>query len=101
MPSPVRAFGLGLAFALGACTGTPFDDQAKEGGMASVSGEGECGLAEWQPYVGQRIDALNTVDLPAEARVMFPTTPATMDFKAERLNIAVDGSDVITRVYCG
>jgi hypothetical protein len=41
------------------------------------------------------------VDMPADARVMFPTTPATMDLNAGRLNVAVDSSDTITRVYCG
>jgi hypothetical protein len=33
--------------------------------------------------------------------VLFPTTPATMDFVEGRLNIAVDGSDTISKIYCG
>ena len=103
MIHPIRI--LGVALALGACEAQPdaeaLSQQAAGGGVASVTGEGKCGLPEWQGYVGQRIDALNTVDLPADARVMFPTTPATMDFQAERLNIAVDSADTIVRVYCG
>ena len=33
--------------------------------------------------------------------MLFPTTPATMDFNAERLNVSVDAADNISRVYCG
>ena len=44
---------------------------------------------------------LNDVDLPEGARVLFPTTPATMDFREDRLNIEVDKADQIVRVYCG
>lgn len=101
MPLPIRLLTLGLVLGLGACNSTPLSDAAGEGGLAAITGEGECGPGAWQGYVGQRVDALNTVDLPADARVLFPTTPATMDFRAERLNIEVDASDTITRVYCG
>ena len=44
---------------------------------------------------------LNDVELPEGARVLFPTTPATMDYREDRLNVAVDKSDMIARVYCG
>lgn len=92
---------LGLALGLAACTDGFNPTDASEGGLAAMTGEGECGLSAWEGYVGQRIDALNTVDLPENARVLFPTTPATMDFNPERLNVAVDTADTITRVYCG
>jgi Peptidase inhibitor I78 family len=101
MSPAIRALGLALVVGLGACTADPLGDSAADGGVASMTGEGECNPGAWEGYVGQRIDALNTVDLPANARVMFPSTPATMDLNAERLNIAVDASDTITRVYCG
>ena len=41
------------------------------------------------------------VELPEGARVLFPTTPATMDYNPERLNVSVDAGDAISRVYCG
>ena len=44
---------------------------------------------------------LNDVDLPEGTRVLFPTTPTTMDFHADRLNVSVDKGDIIARVYCG
>ena len=33
--------------------------------------------------------------------MLFPTTPATMDYNPERLNVDVDAGDSISRVYCG
>jgi hypothetical protein len=84
--------GLGLVLALGACA----ELQRTAGGT-----EGACGADAHQDWVGQRVDVLNDVDLPEGARVLFPTTPATMDFNAARLNVAVDKADTITRVYCG
>jgi len=86
---------LGLTLALAACAelqGDATDRQADAG---------SCGADERQDWVGKRVDVLNDVDLPEGTRVLFPTTPATMDFRDDRLNVAVDKSDVISRVYCG
>lgn len=95
--SEFRAIGLGfgLALTLGAC--------AEMGGTGpgGLGGEDACRASEHQDWVGQRVDVLNDVDLPEGARVLFPTTPATMDYRAERLNVTVDKNDIITRVYCG
>jgi hypothetical protein len=44
---------------------------------------------------------LNDAELPAGTRVLFPTTPATMDLREDRMNVEVDKSDRITRVFCG
>ena len=33
--------------------------------------------------------------------MLFPTTPATMDIRPDRLNVEVDKADTIVRVYCG
>ncbi|HRO11879.1 I78 family peptidase inhibitor [Amaricoccus sp.] len=97
MPSPLQTgLGIALLLALGACAelnvGVP--------GEAAAEG-GTCGAEAHQDWVGQRVDVLNDVDLPEGARVLFPTTPATMDYRAERLNVSVDKADTITRVYCG
>jgi hypothetical protein len=71
------------------------------GGPAAAAAGRTCGADARQDWVGQSVAALNDVDLPGGTRVLFPTTPATMDFSAERLNVAVDASDRISRVYCG
>jgi Peptidase inhibitor I78 family len=89
-PQPVL-LGLGLALALGACA------ELKQAG----GGSDACGAGAHQDWVGQRVDALNDVALPEGARVLFPTTPAGDETDPARLNVTVDKSDTIARVYCG
>ncbi len=62
--------------------------------------EDACGADDYRGLVGQPLAA---VTLPADlgARIIGPDTAVTMDFRPERLNIAVDGSGIIERVYCG
>jgi hypothetical protein len=88
----ILGLGAGLSLALAACTPTT-------GG--GPGGEGSCGAADHQSWVGQRVDVLNDVELPEASRVLFPTTPATMDYQPDRLNVEVDEADTIVRVYCG
>lgn len=88
------ALGLGLTLALGACA----EMQSAAGGGAAP---GKCTADAHQDWVGQRVDVLNDVDLPEGTRVLFPTTPATMDFREDRMNVEVDKADKIVRVYCG
>ncbi len=97
MPLRTPLIGLGLLLFLGACA------EMKSAGLggAAAQGGGTCEAAAHQDWVGQRIDVLNDVDLPEGARVLFPTTPATMDQREDRLNIQVDKADTIVRVYCG
>jgi hypothetical protein len=87
-PAPIL---LGLALTLGACAEL---EQARIGGDA-------CGAEAHQDWVGQRVDVLNDVELPEGTRVLFPTTPAGDETEAARLNVSIDRSDTITRVYCG
>lgn len=82
---------LGLVLGLGACAEL---QQAAGGGDA-------CGAGAHQDWVGKRVDALNDVELPEGARVLFPTTPAGDETDPARLNVTVDRSDTITGVYCG
>lgn len=91
--------GLGLLLALGACA--ELQKAGKDGGEPAAEGGGTCPAAAHQDWVGKRVDVLNEVELPKGARVLFPTTPATMDYREDRLNISVDKSDTISRVFCG
>jgi hypothetical protein len=97
MPRITRHSAMALVLALGAC------NQMGDGGgeAVAVADENACGASEYQSFVGQRVDALNEVDLPDGARVLFPTTPATMDYNAARLNISIGGNDLIERAFCG
>jgi hypothetical protein len=96
MPRFTRRPALFLVLALGAC-----NQMGDDGEAVVVAGADACGAAEYQRFVGQRVDALNDVDLPEGTRVLFPTTPATLDFIATRLNIGINGEDRIERAYCG
>jgi hypothetical protein len=100
MPAPIQSLGLSLALvlALGACAEMHLGVPGKDGVAA---GSGTCVADAHQDWVGQRIDVLNDVDLPEGTRVLFPTTPATMDYRGDRLNVSVDKADTISRVYCG
>ena len=85
---------LALPLALGACA-------EMQQGTETALGGGDCPAGAHQDWVGQRVDVLNDAALPEGTRVLFPTTPATMDYNPDRLNVAVDKSDTIARVYCG
>ncbi len=89
--------GLGLVLAVAACAEMK---QAAES-VGAPTGSGTCPAAEHQDWVGKRVDVLNDAALPEGSRVLFPTTPATMDYREDRLNVSVDKKDIITRVYCG
>lgn len=61
----------------------------------------QCQVADYQQYVGR-----NRVDIPAAPinviyRVLGPTTPATRDYRAERVNFHHDANGTITSVTCG
>ena len=71
----------------------------KAGGPAGPVGT--CAAKDHQDWVGKRVDVLNDVELPQGTRVLFPTTPATMDYREDRTNVTVDKHDTIARVYCG
>jgi len=88
--------GLGLLVALGACA-----ELQKPGGPGATAAGGSCPADAHQDWVGKRVDVLNDVDLPQGTRVLFPTTPATMDYREDRLNVSVDKADKIARVFCG
>ena len=92
MSAPIKT--LALVLALGACA------ELKTGEKAGGA-PGTCPADQHQDWVGKRVDVLNDVDLPEGTRVLFPTTPATMDFREDRMNVTVDKADTITRVYCG
>ena len=95
MTPPHRLLAFGLLLSLGACA------ELQTGKAPGAADAGECGADAHQDWVGKRVDVLNDVELPEGARVLFPTTPATMDYREDRLNVAVDKSDIIARVYCG
>lgn len=63
--------------------------------------EDACGARGLQGLVGQPESALASLTLTAPARMIRPGMAVTMDYRAERLNIELDGQGQITRVTCG
>ncbi len=59
-----------------------------------------CGAVELQNLVGQPISALER-SIVERARVIRPGQAVTMDFIAARLNIELDASDRVKRIWCG
>ena len=60
-----------------------------------------CGAARFDYLVGQPQSALAGVAFPDGTRIIPPDSAVTLDFVAERLNVAVDGNAEVERVYCG
>lgn len=69
--------------------------------LATPAGPDECGASGLQDLVGQPADRLATMRFIAPMRVIRPDSAVTMDYSAERINIAVDNRGYITGVTCG
>lgn len=95
MPRPVSLLVPVILLAAAGCA------EMRPGMPGAAAEGGSCGAAERQDWVGQSVASLNDIDLPEGTRVLFPTTPATMDYREDRLNVEVDRSDSIARVFCG
>jgi len=60
-----------------------------------------CGAARLGGFVGQPVSALDPQYQPLVTRIIRPGDAVTEDFSPARLNVEVNGRDVITRVWCG
>ena len=70
------------------------EDQ-KESGQA-----GACNPNGYGTLVGKSIAAI-TLPADRDIRVITPGMAVTLDYNPERLNIEIDQTGVIRRVYCG
>ncbi len=94
MPIP-RLFLLSLPLALLACVPP---DAPPEGPLPS---ENACGADQLQDLVGQSAARLQTMRFAGPVRIIRPDTAVTMDFAPNRLNIFIDGAEMIAAVRCG
>jgi hypothetical protein len=60
-----------------------------------------CGAARYAYLVGQSKAVVDRTTFPESTRIILPDQAVTMDFRAERLNILIDGNAAVERVYCG
>ncbi|MDP3339485.1 I78 family peptidase inhibitor [Frigidibacter sp.] len=70
-------------------------------GAGPAPGTDDCGAAGLQQLVGQPASRLETMRFSQPLRVINPGQMVTMDYSESRLNIAIDESGRISRVYCG
>jgi hypothetical protein len=62
---------------------------------------GDCGAAALQGLVGQSAGVLEGMRFGQPVRIIRPGMVVTMDYSESRLNIEIDGAEVIVRVKCG
>lgn len=89
---PVGAI-LALALGLAACV-----EPAPE---PAPMPEDACGAGALQGLVGQSATVLDTMKFAGPVRILRPGMAVTMEFSPARLNILVDGREMIERVSCG
>ncbi|WP_299850719.1 I78 family peptidase inhibitor [uncultured Roseovarius sp.] len=63
--------------------------------------EDTCGAAKVQQHVGQAYEAQNFEGAARKVRVVPPGSVMTMDHLADRLNVDLDETGVVTRLWCG
>jgi len=78
-----------LAAALGGCV------------VADLPDQDACGASGMQALVGQGREVLAAMTVPAGTRVIEPETAITEDYSPARLNIDLDRTGRVTRVWCG
>ena len=93
--------------ALAACTSTPPAPEATTGGNAPAqSAPGRCNADAVQWAVGQPNNQANFDRVWKESgaglvRPIAPNQAVTMDYREDRVNLHLDGKNVITKVTCG
>lgn len=62
---------------------------------------GSCGMEDLQHYVGRARTTVPRDVLPPNFRVLGPDTVTTMEYRADRLTVRIDGRDRIESISCG
>lgn len=65
------------------------------------TGEDQCGASELQHLIGENGSVLDSMKFAGPVRILEPGQAMTMDYSVERLNIQLDDSGMISRVWCG
>ena len=81
---------------------TPYLKKDDDTGSGSDDGTNDaCGASSYTGYVGGDWSALEALYSSTDNwRVIRPEQAVTTDYIPDRMNVALDGSDVITRIYC-
>lgn len=60
-----------------------------------------CGAEEMSHLMGLQRAQLESIAFSQPHRILGPNDPATMDFRGDRVNFALDDSGTVVRIYCG
>lgn len=91
---------LASLFVLAACQSGPGGSQNASADRPS-SGDDPCGAGKFAHLVGKPGENLNHGMLPAGSRILRPGMVMTMDYRGDRMNVVIDESGKVDRVYCG
>lgn len=90
---------LASVFALAACQSGPSGSPPVSPG--GTSSDDPCSANKFSHLVGTEGEHLTSNMFPAGSRVLRPGMVMTMDYRGDRLNIVIDESGKVDRVYCG
>lgn len=82
---------LGLCLALAACQEVTVAEKPVE----------SCGAEQMAHLLGLHRTQLENIAFSQPHRILGPDDAATMDFRGERVNFALDDSGMVVRIYCG
>ena len=90
-----------LALALSACAPLALPPQAGVEPGPAMPAADTCGAGPYAGLIGQPATALERVLILRQVRVIRPGDAVTMDFREDRINFLIDGSERIARITCG
>lgn len=105
-------FAATMILSLAACaantpaTSEPAAAESKPAEAAPPTAAMQCDASKAQSAVGQTaspdvVDKVVKDSGSSTSRVLTPGQPMTMDYREDRVNIHIDGNNVITEVKCG
>ena len=102
---PTILIAMAASLAMGACTPKAGQPQDTAGQAPPPVGDG-CSLSSLNDLVGKPFTPALEADARARAKVrsvraIRPGMAVTMDFRPDRLNIDIDGKNVVTGFRCG
>lgn len=69
-------------------------------GDPNAPGADACGAAQYAAFVGKAITEQGVPPEGPNVRYIRPDTQVTMDFRPDRLNVDIDGANIITGFRC-
>jgi hypothetical protein len=98
---PTAALILPAALALAACGGGGAGQRGAGQPVASAPVVDACGATAYSDRIGKDHSAFDFSAPSRPVRIVGPDMAMTMDYRTDRLNVDIDGTGRITRIWCG